>query len=333
MSDLKGKCVGFDIGDLNLHIAVREGGRWSKAGVEPLPEGLVRDGQILSFEAMADFLKTVRKTHHLPRAAAVVLPAGACHCRSFTTAYMTDDQLRFNLPYEFRDYIADDKENFFYDYAVVDTVSGGDGKPHELELMAAAASKVTVADYMAMLRRAGFKLKAAVPVEMAYINLLHNSVQSAGAHAHCILDLGHDAVRLYMFNGDRFETLRALDYGCGAIDGLIADHFGIDIHVAASYRVQNYEGAAELPECIELYNAVGVEVLKAINYQRFNSGGEELEHIHCCGGGVLNPALMDALRAAVPVPLEDMSECWPDLPAALADDAPLAAAAMGAVLQ
>lgn len=333
MSDMKGKCAGFDIGNLNLHIAVREGGRWTKAGVEPLPEGLVRDGQIVSYEAMADFLKSVRKAHRLPRQAAVVLPAAVCYCRAFTTAYMTDAQLRFNLPYEFRDYITEDKENYFFDYAVAGTVLGDDGKPRELGLMAAAAAKLTVADYMAMFHRAGFTLKAAVPVEMAYINLLRSASQNVDAHAHCLLDLGHNAVRLYMFDGDRFDNLRALDFGCGALDRLIADHFGVDVHVAASYRVQNYEGAAELPECAELYNSIGVEVLKAVNYQRFNSGGRELDHIHCCGGGVLNPALMTALCAAVPLKLADMSECWPDLPFALAEDAPLAAAAMGAVLQ
>ncbi len=333
MSDLKGKCVGFDIGSLNLHIAVREGGRWTKAGVEPLPEGLVRDGQILSYEAMTDFLKRMRKRYRLPRQAAVVLPAAACYCRSFTTAYMTDAQLRFNLPYEFRDYITGDKENYFFDYAVVDTVPGDDGAPRELELMAAAAARMTVADYLAMFRRAGFTLKAAVPVEMAYINLLRTARLDADTHPHCLLDLGHDAVRLYMFDGDRFDNLRALDYGCGELDRLIAEHFGVDIHVAASYRMQNYADAAALPECAELYNSIGVEVLKAVNYQRFNSGGRELDHIHCCGGGVLNPALMAALRAALPLPLADMSEFWPDLPAGLAEDAPLAAAAMGAVLQ
>ena len=42
MSDLKGKCVGFDIGSLNLHFAVREGGRVTRVGLEPLPEGAVK---------------------------------------------------------------------------------------------------------------------------------------------------------------------------------------------------------------------------------------------------------------------------------------------------
>lgn len=331
MSVLKGKCVGFDIGGLNLHIAVREGGRWTKLGAEPLPEGLVREGQILSYEAMGDFLKSVRRTYHLPRQAALALPAAACYCRRFTTAYMTDEQLRFNLPYEFRDYITDDKENYFFDYAVVDTLRDDDGAPRELDLMAAACPKLTMADYIAMFRRAGYRLKVAVPQEMAYINLLRAG--TAPAHAHCLLDLGHTAVRLYMFDGDRFDTQRVLDFGCGAIDRAIADHFGVDMHVAASYRLQNYNGAADLPECRDLYDAIGVEVVKAINYQRFNSGGAEISHIHCCGGGVLNPALMAALRAAIPLTFEEMSDCWPGLGPALTEDAPLAAAAMGAANQ
>ncbi len=330
MSDLKGKCVGFDIGSLNLHFAVRDGARWVRIGAEPLPEGLVREGQILSYQALADFLRELRRRHRLPRAAALVLPGSACYCRRFTTAYMTDEQLRFNLPYEFRDYISADKESFYYDYAVVRTLPGDGGAPAELDLMAAAAPKGVMAEYLAMLRHAGFQLKTAIPEELAYINLLR---AGGAAHSHAILDLGHSAVRLYMFDGAYFEGQRVLDFGCAAIDAAIAEHFGVDVHVAASYRAQNYAGAALLPECAQLYNAIGVEVLKAVNYQRFNSGGEEPEHIHVCGGGVQNSALLAALRDAVPLPLTDMSEFWPSLDRKLVDDAPLAAAAMGAAYQ
>ena len=329
MSDLKGKCVGFDIGSLNLHFAVREGGRVTRVGLEPLPEGLVQNGQVLSYEALADFLRTVRKTYRLPRAAALVLPPAACYCRRLTTAVMSEDQLKFNLPYEFHEYITGAKEDYFYDYALVGGKAGI--TPEGLDLMAAAVPKRLIADYAAGFKRGGFKLKAAMPDELAFINLARAGGDTA--HSHCILDLGHSAVRLYMFTGDTFENLRTMDYGLSAVDRAIAETCGVDIHVAATYRSTNHDNCLALPECAAVYNAIAVEVLKAVNFQRFSSGGEEALHIHCCGAGTSNPELIAALRATVNLPLEDMHEFWPDLDADLAADAALAAAAVGAVNQ
>ena len=328
---LKGKCVGFDIGGQDLHIAVREGSHLTRTIVEPLPEGVVRDGQIVSFEAMSDFLKVVRKTHKLHVSdAALVLPARVCYTRRLTTAYMSHEQLQFNLPYEFRDFLASDKEDYFYDYAVVDTLMDEEGKPAELDLMAAAVRKSLIHDYSAMFRRAGFKLKTAIPEELAYINLIR---QESIEHGHCLLDLGHNDTRLYMFTGDRFENTRVIEFGCAALDQAIAENFNVDVHVANSYRVNNYNGAISLPACQDVYNAIAIEVLKAVNFYRFSNQGEGLEHLHCCGGGVKNAELLKALRENLSLDILDMSEFLPGLNSTLAEDAPLCAAAAGATMQ
>ncbi len=327
MNGLQGKCAGIEIGNKDLHIAVREGGNVTRVITQALPEGLVRDGQVLSYEALSDLLKTVRRREKIKaKDAALVLPASLCYCRRFTTAVMTEEQLKFNLPYEFRDYITGDKEDFYFDYALVGA-PGADS----LDLMAAAAPKQLVWDYAAALRRAGFRLKTAVPDELAFINLARAGGDTA--HSHCVLDLGHSAIRLYMMDGDKFENVRALDYGLSALDNAIAEHYNVDVHIAAAYREQDFDNCLTLPECRDIYQAVAVEVLKAVNFQRFNSGGAELQHIHCCGGGVRNGALLGALHAALNLPVLDMSEFWPALPAELAGDASLAAAAVGAAMQ
>ena len=329
--NLKGKCAGFDIGSQDVHIAVRDGNHLTQFVSEQLPDGIVRDGQILSFETMSDFLKEVRKKNKIHvRDAALVLPAQVCYSRRLTTAYMSHEQLQFNLPYEFRDFLASDKEDYFYDYAVVDTIKNEEGQPTELDLMAAAVRKDLIQDYIAMFHRAGFKLKIAVPGELAYINLIR---QGAADHGHCILDLGHTAIRLYMFAGDRFENIRVIDFGCAALDQAIAEHYNVDVHIANSYRLSNYENVNSLEECRNIYNTIAVEVLKAVNFYRFSSQGEGLSHLHCCGGGVKNVALLAALENNLGLEILDMSEFWPNLKPRLAEDAPLCAAAVGAAAQ
>lgn len=326
------KCIGFDIGARSVHIAVREKDGVGRVVNVQTPEGLVRDGQILSFEAMGDFLKELRKTEKLrTKKAAMVLPASQCYCRRFTTAYMSESQLKFNLPYEFRDFISGEKEEYFYDYAVVNTVRDENGEPKELDLMAAAVKKTLTADLMAMFKKAGFKLATLVPEELAYINLLRAGGNTG--HGHCILDLGYGAIRLYMFVADRFENVRVMDFGCAALIQAVADQYSVDEHVAETYLNSDYNGCTRLPQCMDIYNSIAVEVTKAVNFYRFNSGGEELLHVHLGGGGTRNAALTDTLRRNLSLDLEDMSEFWPNLGEDTSKEAAVAAAAVGAAVQ
>ncbi len=328
---MSNKTVGFDIGARTVHVAVNDG-KSLRVVNEHTPEGLVREGQILSLEAMSDFLRTLRREQKLHvKKAALVLPASQCYCRRLTTAYMSAEQLAFNLPYEFRDFIAGDKEDYYYDYAVVNTVTGEDGKPRELDLMAAAVRRDLMLDLEAMFKQAGFKLETAMPEELAYINLMR-----AGGltdHGHCLLDLGHSSVKFYIFEGDRFENIRALDFGLEALDRAVADHFSVDEHVASSYLQSDYNGCTRLPQCIDIYNSIAVEVTKAVNFYRFNSGGGEVEHLHLCGGGTRLWALVDTLQSQLSIPVEGINECWPQLEGESSTEAAVAAAAVGAAIQ
>lgn len=329
--------IGFDIGTSAIHLALCDGAGVRRTITEPLPDNLVRAGQILSYDAMGDFIKQLRRQHRLPGgSAALVLPAGLCFCRRLQLPAMTVEQLKVNLPYEFRDYITQDKEKYFYDYALVDLLRDGEGEPRELDLMAAAALKTTIADYRDMFRRAGLRLKQAMPVELAYINLLRAySAARPGeeAHGHCILDLGHAATRIYMFTGDRFEVLRVIDYGCDALDRALADELHVDVHIAHAYLLANHDDVQQLPCCRRIYSAIAVDLLRAVNFYNFDNPDKDLRHIHCGGGGAHIPALLSALGELLPVPLEDVSELLPSVPLRASDDTLSALAAVGAAMQ
>lgn len=330
--------IGFDIGTSSVHLAVCAGSCVRRAITEPMPDNLVRGGQILSFDAMGDFLKELRRKHRLPgRSAALVLPASLCFCRRLTLPAMTVDQLRVNLPYEFRDYITQEKEKYFYDYALVDTVTDEAGNPRELDLMAAATLKSTITGYSDMFRRAGLRLRQAIPVELAYINLLRlyfAGHSEENAHGHCILDLGHAAIRMYMFTGSQFEVLRVIDYGCDALDQAVADELHVDPHIAHTYLLSNHNGVQELDSCKRIYSAIAVEILKAVNFYGFNNPDKELSHIHCGGGGAHISALLSTLASTLTIPLEDVSELLPNLQNAGGEAGDLAIlAAAGAAIQ
>ncbi len=325
------KCVGFDIGNHDIHIAVMKKGEIVRGITERLPEDIVKNGAITSFEAMTDFLKDIRKKYKLGvKNAGIVLPATLCYCRRFSVVAKTREQLIFNLPYGFQDFITDDKSNYFFDCAIIDAVQTGEGKPPELDVLAAAARKEVVSDYIDMFRKAGFHLKTIIPEELSLANILRCGEYN---HSHGILDIGHNAVRLYLFVGSRFESVRIIDYGCNALDEVIAEHFGVDSkHLSATYRENNFEGVNGLEECRVIYRSIAFEVLKAVNFYRFNGGGS-LAHLHCCGGGANNEELMKTLRDTLPVELTDMSEFFGEQKGKEKIDFQTVAVAAGVALQ
>ncbi len=302
------KTAGFDIGNHAVHIALVNKKGLKKVFSEPLPEGAVREGRIVSYEALGDFLKqTCKKRKIRFDDAAVILPAGLCFCRRLSTPVMTHEQLTVNLPYEFRDFITAEKEAYFYDYAVLRVIKDDKDRPSELDLMAAATLKSTISDYKNMFRRAGIKLRTAVPVEMAYTNLLRKSAEDEN-HCHCIVDLGHTSVRLMMFVGGRFESSHLVEYGCSALDGVIAEALHIDPFIAASYREANHDDCQSLPECINVYQSIAAELQRAIYFVRYNNPDVELEHIHITGGGAKITPLRETLEQTLSVPVLDASE-------------------------
>lgn len=301
------KIAGFDIGSHAMHIAVVTKKGVKKILSEPLPEGVVREGRIVSYDALADFMKKTckKKKIHFDEAA-VILPSSLCFCRRMSSPVMTHEQLTVNLPYEFRDYITAEKDQYFYDYAVLGVKNDEEtGEPGELDLMAAACLKSTVADYKDMFRHAGMKLKTAIPIEMAYTNLLS---KVPGDEAHCLVDFGHTSVRLFMYHGNKYENSHVIEYGISRLDDIIADSLHIDPFVAASYREANHDNCQSLPECIEVYQSFANEIQRAVYFFRYNNPDVELEHIHLIGGGAKIEALRNVLSEMVSIPILDCSE-------------------------
>ena len=154
------KIVGLDIGENSVKMAYFAGRELKRTAKLELPDAMVSGGRILSMDAMADFLRDAAKGNGIPLTnAALVVPASEVYTRIITLPAMTEQQLFYNLPYEFRDFLTEEKSKYFFDYAVRRIVNDETGHPKEMELFACAILKTTVEGYRAMLHRAGFRLR------------------------------------------------------------------------------------------------------------------------------------------------------------------------------
>lgn len=322
--------TGVDIGESSLKLVVCDGDTIRNAAAEPLPEGLMADGRPVSFDAMADFIKAAaRRMGGAAKDIAFVMPVSDSLVRRISIPAMTVKELELNLPYEFRDYIAQGKDRYAYDYAVLGTHVDAEGVPESMDLLIAAAMKDTIADYTEMFRRAGMRLRVALPVQAAFQNLVGGNPKALANC--CVLDFAHASTKLHFFAGGAYDATRTIEIGGMDIDRAIAGVFDVDEHVANSYKLANYENVQADLAVTAVYESIAVEINRALNFYGFNNADIAIEAAYCCGGGTLVEPLVSAVASQVSIELRPIADIMP--PAQGADVRGLCPAAVGATMK
>ena len=281
--------------------------------------------------------------------AAVVVSSGVCFLRNVTMPEMTADQLVYNLPYEFRDYITDELKKYVFDYSwgFVEELpkakkpkkqpkkKKGEEKPDEkaedseerrgeMELLAAAAPLEAIDDLRLMARKAGLKLTFAAPEVSACENLLHYKLkeESDKDKEYGILDLGSTSSRLLIFKGDRHQVTRIIERGMEQVEELLADSLHIDIHLAHTWLLTNHEDCVNSEICQDAFSQISVELMRALNFYQFSNPDSRLEDIYICGGGASIESMRESLKENLDVTIHDASELMDGLGGGRVSEAP-----------
>ena len=302
--------LGIDIGHRNLKLSLVSDGKIKKTCRADVPDNLVKEGRVVSYVSMAEFIKNTMKENGIQAApAAFVLNSEDAYIRNISVPAMTHDQLMVNIPYEFRDYISDELQAYAYDYAVLDTYENEEGAV-VMDLLAAAAPKEYLNDIKNMLKKAGMKFAVAAPSAAAYIGFLKSHGLKDPEKEYCFLDLGHEAIRMHVFKGERYIVTRALETGLSVVEQRIADELNVDIHLAHSYFISDYEGCQKSEACISAYQSIGTELERAVNFYRFSNPDSVLEHIYICGGGAAVEPLMEEIANSLSIGVSGVSELF-----------------------
>ena len=272
------KIIGVEIGSDSLKFAVLSGGKAKAMAVERLPDNLVREGRIVNAAAMTDFVKSSLKKHGIrPAPCALVLPQQVVMARKITMPMMSESELELNLPYEFRDFVGKDASKYDYDYSVVSAQN------NSLELYAAAVRTEVVEEYYGVFQKAGMKLKAAMPAEMAWLNLIRKATNEPKKV--CMIDLGASMTRISIFADEHYEMGRDIEIGGRDIDIAISKNQDVDVHAARMHKESNLDNVLSSDYCGEVFSEISVEVMKVVNFYRsVAQGGNELQDLYYCGG-------------------------------------------------
>ena len=326
-------CLGIDIGKDQLKLVLMKGENIVKTASVQMPEGLLKDGRIVSVETTGELIrKTMKENKIRCKEAAVVVSSGICFLRNVTMPEMTAEQLVYNLPYEFRDYITDELKKYVFDY------SWGSGeemlkgkklkkaskkkkkeekpeeeenqKRNEMELLAAAAPLEIMEELRLMTRKAGLKLTFAAPEVSACENLLHYKLRNEQDKdkEYGILDLGSTSSRLFIFKGDRHQVTRVIERGMEQVEELLADTFHIDIHLAHTWLRANHEDCIHSEVCQDAFSQISVELMRALNFYQFSNPESRLEDIYICGGGASIATMRQSLEENLDVKIHEAGE-------------------------
>ena len=305
--------LGFDIGTSQLKIVHWNGTSVVKMVSADMPDNMIKNDAIISYDAMADFIKEVLKAHGLKeKKAALILPAQFTFLRRLTVPYMSEEQMRVNLPYEFKDFLNDNKDKYYYDYIINEIVKDEEEKPREMDIFASAVLKSVIEDYRGMFRRAGLKLLIGVPQEIPYVNLLKaKNVEKTSECA--ILDLGYMSTKLDIFTGSAFDTSRVIEMGLKDVDLAIAESENVDEHVAGGYKIADHNGCQTCEQAKAVYASIAADVRKAVNFYSFSNRESNLSDLYICGGGANIPELVRTIGETLSeLTIHDIRELLPE---------------------
>ena len=173
--------LGVDIGTDSLKLALVKGTQVKRTASAPMPQGLIREGRVVSTQSMGELIRVTMKENRIrANHAALVLSNESVFIRNVSMPWMSSDQLAYNLPFEFRDYISDELKNYVCDYAMISTPEelqamkdqpAEEGIGRRMDLTAVAAPISLVEESTEMMRMAGLKLIKAAPAITAFSSL------------------------------------------------------------------------------------------------------------------------------------------------------------------
>lgn len=327
------KLLGIDIGYDQLKMALVDDGVVVAAVSAAMPENLLKDGELTSLETMSDLIRQTMKENNIKaNHAALVLPNESVYVKNVSVPLMTTDQLAYNLPFEFNDYITGEVSDYIFDYAVLpgeenneeeEQPAETDADPfmqeeeaplEKIELMAVGAPRAVITDAQSMLRKAGLRLVKTAPALCTYISLIRRQRETLMEENNefGILDLGYNSIRMYMYKEDRHVATRVLEIGLRSLDSVIADIYGVEVHLAHTYLMANFEKCLEREECINSYENIAVELMRAMNFYRFSNPDSTLSDMWLCGGGAVIRPLTDAIGEMLDMRLHTASELVPN---------------------
>ena len=117
---------------------------------------------------------------------------------------------------------------------------------------------------------------------------------------------------MYMYKNDQHVATREFEVGLAQLEDIVADKYGVEKHLAHTYITSNFDNCLESEECINFYDNISIELMRAINFYEFSNQGSNLADLWVCGGGAVNEPLLRMLYESLELELHPAHELVSD---------------------
>ena len=247
--------LGVDIGSKEIKLVTKD-----KFVISQTPDNCVEGDELIAFDGMADLLKNFVKENGIKaKNACIVLPDSLVFIDRIKMPYMNTKQLEVNLPYEFKDVVGKNKDDYIYDYAYVNTIYDDNDKPVELELVISCVRKDIIEKYTDMFKKAGMRLVKAMPRQVAISNMLINNNILDNI---TLVDIGYNFTRIDFFKDGLYDVTRILENAIKDMNKMASDKFYCDSHISLRYLKDNKDDILNSELFNNFYEDLALKILE-----------------------------------------------------------------------
>lgn len=302
--------VGLDIGTRTVHVAEVAGGRGAPTvtnfGGVALPEGVVREGEIVDTAGVAEAIKELIGAAKLKNKKVNLGVANQrVVVRQIDLPWMEEAELRSSLPFQVQEFIPIPVEDAQLDYHVLEDLEAEEGT-RTLRVLLVAAHKDMLAGHMEAAQAAGLKPIGVDLNPFAQLRVLgRDGALSAGPEV--LVDIGGGVTDIVVHENAVPSFVRILVLGGDDITDALASGLGIS-HDEADLVKQEAPtpGDATAARIVEEHAREFVdEVRGSLDYFRTQvSSHAQVQRIVLTGGASLLPGLADRMGQATNLPVE-----------------------------
>jgi type IV pilus assembly protein PilM len=306
--------VGLDIEPGYVTAVQTAAGRVAvdRAAYAPLAPGVVRDGEVVDVETLAEVLKKLFDEHKLGRRVRVGVANQRIVMRTIDLPPLTDPkQIEAAVRFQAQDHIPMPLDQAVLEHHALGTVETPDGPRTRVVLVAARrdmVDRVLDATTRAGLRPHGVDLSA-----FALIRALYRP-DAKGTTVY--VNVG-GITNLAIANGTTCLFTRVIPHGIESVAGELAERRGLTLehahgwlrHVGLLAAVDELEGDSEIVvEARSILSdgvrRIGDEVRNSLDFHVMQEGSSSVERVLVTGPAVAIPGFADQIGRQIGLPLE-----------------------------
>ncbi len=300
--------VGISVNHGNLALTESKAGQVVKTQWFEIPENIVDGTKIVSGNLFAGFLQEKLKENGIKcKKAAYTIADEDIFIKNISMPNITDEQLRYNIPFEFSDYIHGELKDYIFDFIKRDKTD--DPTVTQIKLLAYAIPSEAVSNLQQIFLMAGLKLVKILPETVAYEAILQLSGhEDEDKTSKCFLDIGRRNIRMMIFKNGEFSLSHQIDTGENHAINVIADELGVDTHLANTYLRTNHNDCNRQTSVVNAFKDISLEILKGLNYYEMSDMTTKLSEVILCGTGALTEPLVEILKERIDKNVYTMDE-------------------------